>query len=336
MLRKSVLVFSVISFILSFLFMSCNEQKLIADKDLVLLMAESNPPDSIAGRVDTAFKNKIEELSFGHIKVDLKYSGVLGDEKQVMELIMKPNSLIHLARVTASLSSFGGEKSKLITIPYTFKNEEHFWKFAKSDLAKEILNEAYEKNLGVKGLFYGEEGFRHFFSVSPIHSVKDIENKKVRISKSEDMMKLVRCFKAVPVQVSFSDLYSVLQREIVDVAEQPVSNYLSNHFYEPAKYMILDGHMLGAFQILINSKIWDSLSDSQKKIIMAASDYASEYCRFIASESEKDVLSQLSDAGVKFTVVKDKTPWQDACKDLIEESSSQYPELYKKILDLGK
>ena len=34
--------------------------------------------------------------------------------------------------------------------------------------------------------------------------------------------------------------------------------------------------------------------------------------------------------------VEDKTPWQEACKDIIESSTKDNAELYQKILDMAK
>ena len=48
-------------------------------------MAEVNPLDTIVGQTDTAFKEKVEELSGGSITVDLQASGVLGSENDVLD-----------------------------------------------------------------------------------------------------------------------------------------------------------------------------------------------------------------------------------------------------------
>ncbi len=48
------------------------------------------------------------------------------------------------------------------SIPYTFVSEDHFWKFADSELAEEFLLEPHNVGLPMRGLCYGEEGFRNF------------------------------------------------------------------------------------------------------------------------------------------------------------------------------
>lgn len=331
-----LLKISIIALSAGILLSSCNQKKTEPEKQITLIMAEVNPPDSISGKMDQAFKEKVEELSNGNIKIDLNYSGILGDESQIMKMILTPESSVHLARVSASLASYGGEKSRLITLPFTFNNEDHFWKFANSDVAEEILVEPYEKGLGVRGLFYGEEGFRHFFSTKEIKTVEDMKGKNVRVSSAKILHDLMNALQANPVTVPFTDLYSSMQRGQTDVADQPISNYLSNSFHKVAPYMIFDGHMLGAIQVVINSATWDSLSEKQQKILKEAGRYASNYCRTVADEADEKSIEQLKAEGAKFTEVKDNTPWQEAVKNVIAEASKDFPELYKKIKELDK
>lgn len=333
MIKKFSKVF--LAFSAAVLFLSCKERK-DSEKHLTLLMAESNPPDSIIGQVDKTFADKVSELSDGKITINIQYSGILGDESKIMEMIVKPDSSIHLARVSASLASYGGSKSKLITIPFTFRDDEHFWKFANSELAEKILDEPYENKIGVKGIFYAEEGFRHFFSVSRLSSIDDLSGKRTRSSNSKTLQDLIHAMKAVPVTVPFTDLYASLQTGQTDVAEQPLSNYYSNGFHIVAPYIILDGHMLGAVQVLINSKCWDSLSEKQQKILKEAGKYATDYCRQIIEKRETETIEKLKSEGVTVTAVKDIEPWRRACAEMITESSREHSGLYEKILELDK
>ena len=125
------------------------------------------------------------------------------------------------------LHPMAGEKSKLLSIPYTFVNREHFWNFATSDLAPDFLLEPFENGTGVRGLFYGEEGFRHFFTVDPVNSIEDLAGMKLRVSNDPVMNGMVNGLGASPTVVSFGELYSALQTGVVDGAEQPIANYKS-------------------------------------------------------------------------------------------------------------
>lgn len=302
---------------------------------VTLVMAEVNPLDTIVGQTDTAFKEKVEELSGGSITIDLQASGVLGSENDVLDAMLGGGGGIDISRISAfALTSYGGEKSKLLSVPFTFVNRQHFWNFAESDLAEEFLMEPHENGSGVRGLFYGEEGFRHFFTKNEISGIEDLKGMKLRVSNDPIMNGMVEGLGASPTVVSFGELYSALQTGVVDGAEQPIANYQSNAFPEVAPYLILDGHTLGAIQVIITDEAWDKLTPEQQDILVEAGKYASEFNKKISEEAENKVLEELKADGVNVIEVEDITPWQEACKGIIEESTKDNKELYQQIVDM--
>ncbi|MDR1559049.1 MAG: TRAP transporter substrate-binding protein [Clostridiales bacterium] len=302
---------------------------------ITLVYAEVNPLDTIVGQTGTAFKEKVEELSGGQIIIDVQASGVLGAENDILDTMLGGGGTIDISRISAfSLSSYGAEKSVLLSIPFTFDNRGHFWNFAESDLAAEFLNEPAELGLGVRGMFYGEEGFRHFFTTKPVNVIDDLKGMKLRVSIDPVMTGMVEGLGASATVVSFNELYSALQTGVVDGAEQPIANYKSNAFQEPAPNLILDGHTLGAVQAIITDEAWNKLSADQQNILVEAGKYASAYNRRISEEAENAVLEELRAEGIHIVDVSDKTPWQEACKAVIESASANNKELYQQILDM--
>ncbi|MBQ6780577.1 MAG: TRAP transporter substrate-binding protein [Treponema sp.] len=333
MLKKSLIAVMAIAF--SLLLFSCNKKT--EEKEITLVMAEVNPPETLAGRTDYAFKEKVEELSGGKIKIDLQCSGILGDNSTVRKLITQPNSSIQISRQsTAGFVALGCEAYALLSIPFTFSNREHFWNFAKSETAKKMLNEPKEKGLNVIGLFYGEEGFRHLFSTKKVSSIKDFEGLIMRTTNDKTLQAIADSLKMTQQRVDFSELYGAFQTGKVDVADQPLSNYMANHFNEVAPNIILDGHQLGIMETFITTEAWDSLSEKQQQILREAGAYASEFCHKISQEEEDKVLKQIEAAGVSVVKVEDITPWQEACAGFIKETSAGNMELYQEILNYAK
>lgn len=307
-----------------------------AEPEVTLVYAEVNPLDTIVGQMATAFADKVAELSGGTMKIDIQASGVLGSENDVLDTMLGGGGTIDMSRISAfALTSYGGEKSMLLSLPYTFVSREHYWNFASSDLASEFLLEPHENGSGVRGLFYGEEGFRHFFTVKEISSMEDLAGMKLRVSNDPVMNGLVESLGASPTVVSFNELYSALQTGVVDGAEQPIANYKSNAFPEVAPCMILDGHTLGAIQVIITDEAWDSLTEEQQNILMEAGEYASQLNKQTSQDAENEVLEQLKADGVKIVEVEDVTPWQEAVKGVIEENTKGQEELYQQILDMA-
>lgn len=304
--------------------------------DVTLTMAEVNPADTIVGQMDQAFADKVAELSDGSMQINIMFSGVLGAEEDVLDTMLGGGGTIDISRISAfALTSYGGEKSMLLSLPYTFESREHFWAFATSDLAQEFLLEPVENGTGIRGLFYGEEGFRHFFTVDEVSGIEDLAGMKIRVSNDAIMNGLVESLGASPTVVSFTELYSALQTGVVDAAEQPIANYQSNAFPEVAPNLILDGHTLGAVQVVMTDDCWNSLTEEQQAIITEAGEYASNYCREISQSAEDEVLAELIEEGVNVVEVDDLTPWQEAVADLVAENIEGQEDLYQQLLDFA-
>ena len=305
------------------------------DPKVTLVYAEVNPLDTIVGQTATHFKEKVEELTGGSVVIDVQASGVLGSENDVLDAILGGSTSIDISRISAfALTSYGCNKSKLLSIPFTFENRAHFWNFANSDLAPEFLNEPQELGLPVRGLFYGEEGFRHFFTVNPVAGIEDFKGLKLRVSNDPVMNGMVEGLGASPTVVSFGELYSALQTGVVDGAEQPIANYKSNAFPEVANNLILDGHTLGAVQAVITDNAWNKLTENQQAAIMEAASDTQAFNADLSETEENKVLDDLRSSGCNVVDVDDKAPWQEACSKVISENTSDQAELYQQLLDM--
>lgn len=306
-----------------------------SDPKVTLVYAEVNPLDTVVGQTGSHFKEKVEELTGGSVVVDVQASGVLGSENDVLDAILGGSTSIDISRISAfALTSYGCNKSKLLSIPFTFENRAHFWNFANSELAPEFLNEPQELGLPVRGIFYGEEGFRHFFTVKPVSGIADFKGLKLRVSNDPVMNDMVEGLGANPTVVSFGELYSALQTGVVDGAEQPIANYKSNAFPEVANNLILDGHTLGAVQAVITDNAWNKLTENQQAAVMEAAADTQAFNADLSETAENKVLDELKSSGCNVVDVPDKTPWQEACAKVISENTSDQAELYQQLLDM--
>jgi TRAP-type C4-dicarboxylate transport system substrate-binding protein len=306
----------------------------LADDPITLTYAEVNPIEgTIVGELATAFKTKVEELSGGSIQIDIQASGVLGSEDQILDNLLGGGTVTDICRISAfALSQYGCTKATLLSLPYVFENRDHFWKFATSDLAKEFLNEPQTVGLPLRGLCYGEEGFRHFFFKNEVTDINSLKGLKIRVSSDPVMTGLVSSLGASATTVPFTELYSALQTGVVDAAEQPTANYKSNAFPEVAPYFMMDGHTLGAVQLIITDTAWNKLSADQQAWIQEAADYASSVCREVSEAKEAEVLEQLKADGVTVIEVPDKTPWIEAVKDVVTANMNGQDAAYEQIL----
>ena len=308
-----------------------------AADQVTLVMAEVNPLDPIVGQTDSFFAEKVEELTGGSVKIDLQAAGVLGSENDVLDAIANYDDSIDISRISAfALTSYGCQKASLLSIPYTWTGRDHFWAFADSELAAEFLNEPQEIGLPLRGIFYGEEGFRHFFTREPVAGIKDLAGLKLRVSNDPVMVGMVNGLGASATPIAFGELYSALQTGVVDGAEQPIANYKANAFPEVANNLILDGHTLGAIQVVITDTAWEKLTEEQQAAVMEAGKLAQEFNRQLSQDAENEVLEELKADGCNVVEVDNPAEWAEACAEVISENTESQAELYQQLLDLAK
>ena len=308
-----------------------------ADNQVTLVMAEVNPLTTIVGQTDSFFAEKVEELTGGSVKIDLQAAGVLGSENDVLDAIANGDDSIDISRISAfALTTYGCQKASLLSIPYTWTGRDHFWAFADSELAAEFLNEPQEIGLPLRGIFYGEEGFRHFFTREPVAGIKDLAGLKLRVSNDPVMVGMVNGLGASATPIAFGELYSALQTGVVDGAEQPIANYKANAFPEVANNLILDGHTLGAIQVVITDTAWEKLTEEQQAAVMEAGKLAQEFNRQLSQDAENEVLDQLKADGCNVVEVDNPAEWAEACAEVISENTKDQADLYQQLLDLAK
>ena len=296
------------------------------DPEVTLVFAEVNPLDTIIGQFDSKFAEEVEKLSGGSIKIDMQASGVLGAEGDFLEDMTSGFGSIDMARISVStLTTYNTPKAALLALPFAFKDHTHFWNFANSEAAQECLAEAEELGIGVRGICYGEEGFRHMFFNKEVTDLAGFQDLKIRVSTDPTMVAMINAFGA-----------NATDNGVVDGAENPLNNYLSNSFWQVAPWLVMTGHQLGVSELIITDPAWDKLTDAQRECIFAAAKIAQDFDHQIVEEGEAASLEELKELGVTITEVDDKTPWTDAVADLIAEKTADNAELWQAIQDCAE
>ena len=302
--------------------------------DVTLVMAEENSQDSLSGKVAQYFADKVSELTDGAVEIDLQCSKVLGSETEILDGMIAMAGTVDIERVTTSrFTNYGCNKAALLGLPYLFEDREHFWALADSDLKDEIFEDI--SVLGVTGLSFYEEGFRSFFFSDPVEDYTGIANKKIRVADDPIMRGIVEGLGGSPTVISSGELYTSLQSGVVDGAEQPLSPYETNAFNEVSPYVILDEHTLGNAIYIISDLAKAKLTDEQFAAVQQAALETQEYNKEIAEETDEACMESLTEKGVTFYEVEDKTPYKEAVTSVVEQYTSGIEDLYDAIVALA-
>ena len=250
----------------------------------------------------------LAELSSGSMSVDIYPNGQLGSERQLIELLQI--GALAMTKVSAISVEGFSPSMKLFSIPYLFKDKEHYWRVLNSDIGVSLLDSL--RDVRLQGLGYYDAGSRSFYmSEVPVRTPADLISKKIRVLPSRTAINMIEAMGGAATPMPSGELYTALQQGIVDGAENnPPSYYLSKDF-EVAKYYTLDEHTSVPDILIMSRRVFDGLNDQQRDWVKKAMAASVLHQRKLWAEAEELALSEVAKSGVEI-IYPDKQPFRDA------------------------
>jgi len=261
---------------------------------------------------------ELYRLSSGTMDLKIYPNQQLGSERECLELLQIGS--LDVTKVSTGVLENFSPNMKVFGLPYLFRDKAHSFKVLDGEIGKKLLDETLA--FRIKGLAYYDAGSRSFYTKSkPIYTPADLQGLKVRVMESVTAMKMVESMGGSPTPISWGELYTSLQQEVVDGAENnPPSFYLSKQF-EVCKYYTLDEHTTLPDVLVCGSYFWDSLNEEQKKWMQEAVDISVHYQRTLWAASEANSLEQLEKSGVQI-IYPDKSAFAQLVKPVYDLYSS--------------
>ena len=305
-------VFRILSFPLLLLLASCGPQ---SDVEVLKLGHALDTGHAVhKGMVHMA--EQLDHYSGGQMKMEIYPSGQLGSERELVELLQIGS--LAMTKVSSSpLESFVPEM-KVFSLPYVFRDLDHYKKVLASDIGKSLLL-APEK-VRLRGMGYYDAGSRSFYTTEKaINSPADLAGLKIRVQKSQTSVDMIAAMGGAATPISWGELYTALQQGVVDGAENnPPSLYLSRQ-YEVCKYYILDEHTAVPDILLMSLHIWDNLNPEQQGWLQQAVDDSVIYQAKLWEKASNEALAAIEASGVEI-IRPDKAPFMAA----VEEMKAEY------------
>lgn len=302
--------------------------------EIVLSAGELNSLDSIMGQMLSKYSDLVYEKSNGRIYIEVYASGQLGDERSQMQAVQMGALDIFRAN-TVFVGDFGAKKLNLFALPYLFDSREQLWKVLDSPIGSELMEDMVESNIGMRGLCYLEEGARHFFvTKKKIENPEDLEGLKLRVSETSILLDTVKALGASPTPLSFGELYTSLQTGVVDGAEQPVTGYVSNSFYEVAPNFVLDAHTYSPGMLVISDRTWEKLSKDDQRLLKECGKELELYNKSFTEDEEQKMLDDLKADGIDVVTPENPEKWRERVKPVYEKYGADYQDIIDKIVEM--
>lgn len=289
-----------------------------AHAQIVTKYSGIQPVDHPSSYAEKYFGEELGTLTKGTIKVEVYHNTQLGDAVANVQSVR--NGTIGFTTVSASNLNQVLPAMDMYSLPFLFKNEQHFWWFLAQPQAAELAKQM--ENKGVKIIGYLDSGSRNFFTQKAVRTPDDLKGQKIRVMASPVMVNTMKALGATGVPVAWAELYTALQTGVVDGAENNHPSVVAKKFYEVSKFYTLDEHMRIPDVLAMSMKLWNQFNDDQKKAVLEAGARTQAYMRGAWKISEVKDLQALKS---NFTEIinPDKAPFVKAVSGLVSEEGKR-------------
>ena len=288
--------------------------------------------ESHYGVGSTVFCDEVEKNTAGRFKCQHFANSALGGEREQIEAIqLGTQDLLNTS--TGPVGNFVPEV-KIVDVPFLFRDYDHARKVMDGPIGQDILTKFPSK--GIIALAWTENGFRHMTnSKRDIVKPEDAKGLKMRTMENKVHMDGYRTFGILPTPMAFPELFGALQQGTVDGQENPIPVILSSKFSQVQKHLSLTGHVYSPALLLLSPKVWNKLSDADKKVFVAAAQKASIAQRKKVNDDENNGIAQLEKDGMKVTRTVDGAAFRAALKPAYVGYEKEFgADNLKKIADV--
>lgn len=267
---------------------------------------ESHPYHTFA----TVFAEEIMKNTNGKVKIDIFPGAQLGSEAAMTDSI-RMGTLDFMISTTGNSSALL-PKLGVMGMPFMYKDGEHALAVSKDEeLLKYYQDIVREADVNIELLAFAASGPRNIYSTMPIKSLEDLKGVKIRCQTSPIEVEVWKALGAIPTSMPFSEIYTALQTNLINAAENCPTSYVLNKHSEAAPYYVKTEHTWMMHPILASTATMSKLDDPTKKVIYEAAKVAAQAiydAQLVADEKNlKDGIA----AGVKYTDTIDRKPFMD-------------------------
>lgn len=264
------------------------------------------------------FAELVAAKSGGKLKVNVFPGGTLGGDAANVSALQ--GGTIEFVMLNSGILASQVKDFEVFDFPFMFANAKEADAVVDGPFGQKLHAKLAEK--GIVGLAYTELGFRNITnSKKPINTVEDIAGLKLRVIPNAINIDWVKALGANPTPMAFPEVYAGLEQKAIDGQENPLSVILANKFYEVQKNLVLSNHQYNPQSIIFSKKVWDTLSDAERKVLQDAAKETSTYQRQVNRSKSADDAAELKKAGMQITELSaaEQAKLRDKLKPVIEK-----------------
>jgi TRAP-type C4-dicarboxylate transport system substrate-binding protein len=210
-------------------------------------------------------------------------------------------------------SQFNIPDLNILMAPYILTDPAVLAKLPDTALFKE-----WETKLQAQGISFVADmynGFRSFYTTTPVKTVADLRNLRIRGFGNNIGNALAKYFGFANIGITWGEVFPGIQQKTLDGCEVQVATANGSAIYEVAKNLALTKHYLLQSSFVCSTRLLDSMpADARTFFLKTIRDTAVEYGNIVAQE-EEPFYENMKKNGVTITEV-DLKEWEAAIAPL--------------------
>lgn len=302
-----------------------------ADGKVALHLASNHPEEHPVTPSLREFARLANEKSGQDVEVKVAANGLLGGERDVIELVK--SGTLQMAKVSASALE-GFEKSySIFSLPYIFQSTEHFYDVMdNSEAIQEIFTKTKDQGWFAIGWF--SAGQRSIYTgKTKVETPADMKGMKIRVQESPTSINMIKAMGGSPTPMAFGEVYTSLQQGIIDGAENNEMGLTSNKHGEVAKAYTYTEHQYVPDILIMSTEAWEALTEEQKQMVKEAAVEAAESHKIAWAKATEEAIKEAEGMGVTFHRI-DKKPFIDAAKPLHDNFKAENEDYARYFEDI--
>ena len=328
--KKSFMVLKFfLVFLLGLLFVACGKDKEKKQEVRVIKVShvfQTSEPTHIY--IQQA-ADRINERLKGQIEFQVYPNGELPSYKDAIEQVLRGSDFVSVVD-PSYIGDYVPDFTALVG-PMLYNSYEDYTKVTSSDFVKELEKKAEEKGIKVLSLDF-IFGFRNIVTDKVIKEPSDLEGVKIRVPASKLWIDTFNALGANPVAMPWSETVSALQQKVIDGTETTFSFMSNSKLYELRKNVALSNHFLGTGGVYISTKVWDSFTDEQRKVIQEEITQAAKDNIAKMYELDEQYKEDIIKSGMILNEV-DTEAFREKTKKVFDEYPGFSEGIYQKIQD---
>ena len=270
------------------------------------------------------FKEYVEANLGNKYEVQIFPNELLGSAQKAIELT-QTGAIDFVVAGTANLETFA-DVYEIFSMPYLFTSEEAYHAVMNdTDYMENVYDSTDEA--GFRVMTWYNAGTRNFYATTPIYTPDDLKGLKIRVQQSPASVKMVQAFGAAATPLSFGDVYTAIQQQVIDGAENNELALTDNGHGDICKYYSYDMHQMVPDLLVANYEFLSNLSPDERAIFEEGFQLINQVERDAWAAAVEEAKNKAENEQHVNFLYPDTAPFQEAMAPLHTSVLAANPEL---------